>query len=286
MTNGAPGSGRGSGQGAGPEARGRWGDLGPRIASAAGMLALGTLGLWAGGLVFGLLVAGIVGLMIWEFVRMRAPGAEFGRAEALALSGAVAVFAFQSNLPGWPGFVAVALAVPLLGWRLPRPRRVSFGYLALILFAGLALMTMREGYGLVWVLWLVALVIGADVAGYFAGRLIGGPKFWPAVSPKKTWSGTVAGWIVAAAIGAAFMGPLGMGAGLVVLSVVLALAGQMGDLAESALKRQAGVKDSSNLIPGHGGVLDRFDAMIAAATGFLVCDVLGLVGALRLDGGL
>jgi phosphatidate cytidylyltransferase len=250
------------------------------------MVAVGGLALWAGGVVFGVVVAGIVGLMIWELVRMRDPGAEFGRAEALGLSGAVAVFVFQSSLPGWPGLVAVALAVPLLGWRLPRPRGVSFAYLALILFAGLALISMREVYGAVWVLWLVALVIGADVAGYFAGRAIGGPKFWPAVSPKKTWSGTVAGWVVAAALGAAFMGPLGAGAGLVTLSVVLALAGQMGDLAESALKRRAGVKDSSNLIPGHGGVLDRFDAMIAAAAGFLVFDALGIVGGLRLDGGV
>jgi len=268
----------------GPAPSARWADLGPRVASAVMMAAVGAVALWLGGLPYRLLITLVVGLMVWELARMLDPGADFGRAEALGVSGAVAVFVFYANLPGWPGLVAVALAVPLLGWRLPRPRARAFGYLALILFAGVALMAMRESYGLIWVLWLVLLVIGSDVAGYFAGRIIGGPKFWPAVSPKKTWSGTVAGWAMAAGIGVAFMGPLQAGAGLVVLSVVVAFAGQMGDLAESALKRRAGVKDSSALIPGHGGVLDRFDAMIAAAVAFLVCDALGVVGALMIDG--
>lgn len=269
-----------------PSDQGRWGDLAPRMASAAVMLLVGAVALWAGGLAFRLLAVALVGLMVWELVRILEPGADTGKPIALGLSAAVAVFVFQANLPGWPGLVAVALAVPLVGWRLPAPRARGFGYLALILFAGFALITMRELYGLLWVLWLVLLVIGSDVAGYFAGRLIGGPKFWPAISPKKTWSGTVAGWAVAAAIGAAFLAPLNAGAGLVALSVVVAFAGQMGDIAESALKRRAGIKDSSALIPGHGGVLDRFDAMIAAAAAFLVLDALGIVGGLIRDGGI
>jgi phosphatidate cytidylyltransferase len=266
----------------GPSAR--WADLGPRLGSAVLMLAVGAAGLWAGGAVFHALVAAVVGLMVWELVRILEPGQGVGRPEALGISAAVAVFVFHANLPGWPELVAVALAVPLLGWRLPRPRGRAFAYLALILFAGLALMAMRDVYGLAWVLWLVLVVIGSDVAGYFVGRALGGPKFWPAISPKKTWSGTVAGWAMAAVLGVAFMAPLGASAGLVALSVLVALAGQMGDIAESALKRRADVKDSSNLIPGHGGVFDRFDAMIAAAVAFLVCDTLGLVGALMQDG--
>lgn len=269
--------------GAGPSAR--WGDLGPRMLSATAMLVVGAVALWLGGAVFHLLVAAVTGLMVWELVRILEPGGDFGRPEALGLSAAVAVFVFHINLPGWPELVAVALAVPLLGWRFPRPRTRAFAYLALILFAGLALMAMRDVYGLIWVLWLVLLVIGSDVAGYFVGRMLGGPKFWPALSPKKTWSGTVAGWVVAAGLGLAFMGPLGAGPGLIALSVLVALAGQLGDIAESALKRRARIKDSSNLIPGHGGVFDRFDAMIAAAVAFLVCDMLGLVGAILRDGG-
>lgn len=266
----------------GPSAR--WADLGPRLGSAVLMLVVGAVALWLGGMVFHALVAAIVGLMIWELVRILEPGGGVGRPEALGFSGAVAVFVFHANLPGWPELVAVALAVPLLGWRMPRPRGRAFAYLALILFAGLSLMAMRDVHGLAWVLWLVLVVIGSDVAGYFAGRILGGPKFWPAISPKKTWSGTVAGWVMAAALGVAFMGPLGAGAGLVALSVLVAFAGQMGDIAESALKRRADVKDSSNLIPGHGGVFDRFDAMVAAAVAFLLCDTLGLVAALMGNG--
>ena len=108
----------------------------------------------------------------------------------------------------------------------------------------------------------------------FAGRMIGGPKFWPAVSPKKTWSGTIAGWIGAGALGAAFMPITGAGATLILISMATSFASQMGDIAESAIKRKMGVKDSSRLIPGHGGVLDRFDGLIGAALLALVVMLL------------
>ena len=100
--------------------------------------------------------------------------------------------------------------------------------------------------------------------GYFAGRQIGGPLFWPAISPKKTWSGTIAGWLGAAVLGAGFALWQGKGWGLVYISPLVAMAGQTGDIVESLIKRRAGVKDTSRLIPGHGGVLDRFDALIGA----------------------
>ena len=116
-------------------------------------------------------------------------------------------------------------------------------------------------------LWLVLIVVVTDIAGYFGGRLIGGPKFWPAVSPKKTWSGTISGWVGAAVMSALVAGLFLPGqlplTAFVLLAMVLSLASQLGDIGESALKRRAGIKDSSNLLPGHGGVLDRFDGMIA-----------------------
>ena len=120
------------------------------------------------------------------------------------------------------------------------------------------------------ILVLVGIVVISDVAGYFAGRAFGGPKFWPKVSPKKTWSGTIAGWGGAAVVGGVFAMLTQAHVGLIGLSVAVSMASQLGDIAESAIKRRAGVKDSSNLIPGHGGLFDRFDGMLGAALFILI----------------
>ncbi|HVG47023.1 MAG TPA: phosphatidate cytidylyltransferase, partial [Rubellimicrobium sp.] len=141
------------------------------------------------------------------------------------------------------------------------------------------LVTFRLDYGFFWLLWLIGVVVMTDIAGYFAGRLIGGPKFWPRVSPKKTWSGTIAGWVGAALIGLVFNSVAHVGAEIVPLSVLLSIASQWGDIAESALKRRMGVKDTSALIPGHGGLFDRFDALLGASLFMLlVSAVLGIPG--------
>jgi phosphatidate cytidylyltransferase len=153
-------------------------------------------------------------------------------------------------------------------------------FFALILWALLgcyAMGLLRAEAGAVWVLWLVSIVVVSDVAGYFAGRSLGGPKFWPRVSPKKTWSGTVAGWIGAGFVGALFAVSTDAGLALIPVSILVGFAGQMGDIAESAVKRLREIKDSSNLIPGHGGVLDRFDAMLGAALVVVILWALGLM---------
>ncbi|WFE74445.1 phosphatidate cytidylyltransferase [Roseinatronobacter sp. S2] len=252
-------------------------DLRARALSGLAMAVVGVAAVWAGGFAFELLVYVLTGLMIWELTRMLDPAAPFGKAEGAGFTAAVALWVFSAKLTGELVLGALVLAVVLLAWRFPKDRGIAAAYLALILFAGLGLIVLRNVYGWEWVLWLVLLVIGSDVAGYFAGRILGGPKLWPRVSPKKTWSGTIAGWAVAVVIGWAFIGVLGGGAGLVVVSVLVAMAGQAGDIAESAIKRHAGVKDSSNLIPGHGGVMDRFDAMIAAALMVLFLTETGLM---------
>ncbi len=176
----------------------------------------------------------------------------------------------------WAGgmFFAELVAVACLAmlWELSRiyrstaALRVTVALFALAIAAAcMALVALNAALGRSVIVWLVGIVITSDVAGYFAGRMLGGPKFWPAISPKKTWSGTVAGWAGAAALGYGFYA-LGHGsAALIALSPIVAFAGQMGDIAESWLKRRAGIKDSSNLIPGHGGVMDRFDALVGAA---------------------
>lgn len=113
---------------------------------------------------------------------------------------------------------------------------------------------------------LVLLVVWAtDIGGYFAGRGIGGPKLWPRVSPKKTWAGAIGGFAASLAVAIGFSA-LGHGKTLplLVLAAALSIAAQFGDLFESAVKRRFGVKDSSHIIPGHGGVMDRLDGFVAA----------------------
>ncbi|NNF71461.1 MAG: phosphatidate cytidylyltransferase, partial [Rhodobacteraceae bacterium] len=145
-------------------------------------------------------------------------------------------------------------------------------YTVMIMLAGYGLMILRDDFGFIWLLWLVCIVMVADVMGYFAGRFIGGPKFWPKVSPKKTWSGTVAGWIGAAIVAVAFIAATGTGIELIGISIAIAMAGQLGDIAESAVKRKCAVKDSSSLIPGHGGLFDRFDALLGASVFLLLVE--------------
>ncbi len=262
---------------------GRFPDLAPRLASGVALLAVGGVALWLGGWVLAVLLAVLGGLIVWEVLRMlpwaQGPALTLGLPTGLGLA-LLAV----GPLGVWGAPLLLWAPAGVLAWAVLVRREGAGGlgqpvalYLVLVLLGLHGFGLLRAELGLGWMLWLIAVVIASDVAGYFAGRLIGGPKFWPRVSPKKTWSGTVAGWLGAAAVGAVAMGPLGAGGGLVVLSVVVAMAGQGGDIAESALKRRAGVKDSSGLIPGHGGLADRFDAMLAAALLAWLALLAGLV---------
>jgi phosphatidate cytidylyltransferase len=123
----------------------------------------------------------------------------------------------------------------------------------------------RQDEGIVYTLWALALVWACDIGAYFAGRAIGGPKLWPAISPNKTWAGLIGG-VVLASLFALFMHILyGLPWRMTLATPVLAVLAQGGDLFESWLKRRAGVKDSGNILPGHGGVLDRLDGLVPVA---------------------
>lgn len=250
----------------------RWTDLRPRLLSASGMVIVGLAAVFGGGVWFQMLAVFCAAVMVWECWGMIHPdrpteGMLLAALTASVMSGLLSVERV------W--LVPFLLVAPVLGMLAARRERLAFGAFALMIqAAGWGLVVFREDYGATWVLWLILVVVVTDIAGYFAGRTFGGPKFWPRVSPKKTWSGTVAGWIAAGAVGAGFAAA-GMGGwGLVVFSMFLGLAGQMGDIAESALKRRMGVKDSSTLIPGHGGLFDRFDALLGAAVTMLLVDLL------------
>ena len=245
---------------------GKWSDLSQRLMSGGIAAILGIWLMWIGGLPFKLLVAAVVGLMVWEVARM--VGGLRIAAPLGVLSGLV--MAALAILP--TGLALPLLFLPaLIGVARLERHKVSFAlFSSASLIAGVGLYTLREDYGFIWMAWLALVVIASDILGYFAGRTIGGPKFWPKVSPKKTWSGTLAGWA-----GAAFIGLVVMIMGhatmeIIGISVAVAIAGQMGDVAESALKRRMGVKDSSNILPGHGGMFDRFDSMLGASLFLLV----------------
>jgi phosphatidate cytidylyltransferase len=138
--------------------------------------------------------------------------------------------------------------------------------------------------GLLWTLWLIAVVAATDIGGYFAGKFIGGPKILPRISPKKTWSGTVGGWVLAILVSALYV-YLGYGSVMLLpATLFVAIASQIGDMIESSMKRRAGVKDASNLIPGHGGLLDRFDGLLGATLVVGILSNLGLLPVLGLVG--
>ncbi|MEM7632568.1 MAG: phosphatidate cytidylyltransferase [Pseudomonadota bacterium] len=249
----------------------RWSDLGVRLGSGAAMVAIGVAGIWAGGDAFHVLIALICGLMVWELVRMLAPDT---RGLPLQLGGIAAVAVLIATyLPTLYAVPLLAAAVMVGLGQVKRLVAVYFVFTALVLLAGWGMAHVRDDLGFGWMVWLVLVVVITDVAGYFAGRMIGGPKFWPAVSPKKTWAGTSAGWIASALVGVVFGAGSGAVGVLVLASVFLSFASQLGDIAESAIKRKVGVKDSSSLIPGHGGLLDRFDGMLGAALALLLLEV-------------
>jgi phosphatidate cytidylyltransferase len=120
-------------------------------------------------------------------------------------------------------------------------------------------------WGFAALMFVLLVVWATDIGGYFAGRLIGGPKLWMRVSPKKTWAGAIGGFVASLGVAGGFAAfGFGKTLPLLLLGTALSVASQFGDLFESAVKRRFGVKDSSHLIPGHGGLMDRLDGFVAA----------------------
>jgi phosphatidate cytidylyltransferase len=163
----------------------------------------------------------------------------------------------------------LALALGLAAVALLSPGRrnwiaTGFGYAAAAQIASV-LVRLDQVWGFVALILVLLVVWVTDIGGYFAGRGIGGPKLWPRVSPKKTWAGAVGGFVASLLIAAGFAAfGLGKTGPLLLLGAVLSIASQLGDLFESAVKRRFGVKDSSHIIPGHGGLMDRLDGFVAA----------------------
>jgi phosphatidate cytidylyltransferase len=188
----------------------------------------------------------------------------------VAVSGGVAL-----AVAGWylaTGQIDVSLAALAVGLAavalLSRDQRgwsaTGFLYAAAAEMASV-LVRLDRDEGFIALIFVLLVVWVTDIGGYVAGRGIGGPKLWPRVSPKKTWAGALGGFAGSLAIAAGFgIWGLGKPLPLLVLAAILSVASQLGDLFESAVKRRFGVKDSSHIIPGHGGLLDRLDGFVAA----------------------
>lgn len=247
-----------------------------RAASAVVLLFLAGGAIWLGEWVFVLMMTLLCGVMAFEWGRLFGLGADArGLTIACMVFSAmpcivVAVLPFSRD----PMVPVLCVALAGLTFLLALPRRpMAARGLALGVFyiglAGTAATWLQELPGIrndAAILWLVASVVATDIGAYFAGRLIGGPKLLPSISPKKTWAGLFGGMAASAAAGAALADQF---VGNVTLSAAcgagLAVVAQAGDFLESWLKRRAGVKDSGHLIPGHGGFLDRLDGFLAAA---------------------
>jgi phosphatidate cytidylyltransferase len=164
--------------------------------------------------------------------------------------------------------VVLAFGLAGVAWLSPPLRRWTAGGFCYAAAAEMASVLIRLDriWGFVALLLILLVVWGTDIGGYFAGRGIGGPKLWPRVSPGKTWAGAIGGFAVSLVVGAGFAAfGLGRTGPLLLLGSLLSIVSQFGDLFESAVKRRFGVKDSSHIIPGHGGLLDRLDGFVAAA---------------------
>ncbi|MFT8242734.1 phosphatidate cytidylyltransferase [Roseomonas sp. BN140053] len=260
-----------------PEAK-RWRDLRKRFLSALVLGPTALLCVWLGSDPFTLLMAACVGVLAWEWVhlcgmRTRAlPGAAVP--VTVFVAGALAVV----ERPGWSwtvlliGFLLAWGGARYARWRSGVPRQPALLLALGVLYigvAGLCLIELRHdnAAGRANVLFLLTAVWASDIGAYMAGRILGGPLLWPSVSPNKTWSGSAGGLLLAMLCGmgmAAAMAP-GSLARAAALAAILAVATQAGDLLESAIKRHFKVKDTSSLIPGHGGLLDRLDGLLAAA---------------------
>jgi phosphatidate cytidylyltransferase len=244
-------------------------DLRLRFISALVLGPLVLLITYLGGLPFAALTLVASGLFLWEWFSITGtPARSVG-----ALTGFVTLFAIAilcvAGHPG-PGLVAMVLGA-FIAYAVSGFSKTGRWAIEGIVYSGLALfslLALREGSeGLLVAFFLVFVVWATDIFAYFTGRALGGPKLMPRVSPKKTWSGAIGGLVLATLFGTG-VALIANAQHLVLwalLAAGLSVVSQAGDLLESAIKRRFDVKDSSRLIPGHGGIMDRIDGLVAAA---------------------
>lgn len=234
-----------------------WRDLRIRLMSACILVLVAGLCIGMGGLLYNVLILGVMGGMAAEAAMLFGLPAKSWRGSVYVLW---AIGAGLAAVTGrWDAFPVFCLTSFVFGAQL-------CAVMCVIVLAGTSLVWLRLES--LWpVLFVVAVVVASDSTAYLTGRLIGGPKLAPRISPGKTWSGSLGGLVGAVLCGCLVAALSGQG-GVVTAAfwgAALGVVAQAGDLAESAMKRALGVKDSGTLLPGHGGLLDRFDGLVVAA---------------------
>jgi phosphatidate cytidylyltransferase len=251
-------------------ARADFGSLRPRVLSAVALAPLPVAAIWFGSPWLPLLTALAGALMAWEWGRLCRRG-RLGATGIILVGVVLATIATATLITPGLSIVFALVGAGIVFW-LARgrpdldPEWTAFGALWVALPCICLLWLARGGpNGRATLLWILAIVWATDIGAYAIGRTLGGPRLAPRWSPRKTWAGLAGGAVCAGLAGWATAAWLGISPALplVLLSAGLAIVEQFGDLAESLAKRRFGVKDSSSLIPGHGGLLDRLDGLLA-----------------------
>jgi phosphatidate cytidylyltransferase len=266
------------------------GDGFTRLLSGLILAALAIAATIVGGWPFVLFWSAAAVGVFWEWSAIVAPAQRatcVGGILVIAAAGGVAVAGYPLGMLAVLAAGAVGIGVvPAPGTRAWAAGGVIYAGLVL---ASPVLLRRDPEYGMLALLYLFAIVWSTDILAYAGGRLIGGPKLAPAISPKKTWSGAIVGALagIGASTAAVLVAGLANPLAAAGLALLLSAVAQAGDLGESAVKRHFGVKDSSRIIPGHGGLMDRLDGFLAAATAAAILGVVrgginGVAGGLLL----
>ena len=243
-----------------------WHELRLRLVSASFLLLVSAFCIYFGNYLFTLFIISLVGVMHWELGKMLSPMSVQAMWFSAFLSMLSTFCLLASTSIIWP------ILILMINFHFQRnffhhSRNFGAVYSLAVIVCGIIFYRVRLEFGLNHTVWLIGIVVVTDTAGYLIGRIIGGPKVFPRISPKKTWAGVLAGWFAVGLFSWSFVenvAPQSLFIKFVSISIILSVSAQVGDMIQSHLKRKSDVKDSSGLLPGHGGFMDRFDGFVGA----------------------